>query len=191
MKEGKMYTSILMVALSGFAPSATAADAPIWLTDYRTALKQGASKNKPVAVVLAPGANGWRKLANEGDLSNTAREILESQYVCVHINTATTEGMRLAKGFDLPSGLGIVISDRTASLQAFYHEGDLTDEKMVRYLQRYGDPQYTVTTTETNPSERRRGGSGSGGTVGYCPTCTVYPSCSSCGGCGGGRGRRR
>jgi hypothetical protein len=160
MKEGKfMYTSILVLAFSGFVSSANP-DTPAWLNDYYTAVQQGAAQKKPVAVFLASGANGWKKLGNEGSLSREAQRLLASQYVCVHVDTATLEGKRLARAFDIPGGLGIVISDRTGQLQAFSHEGDLIDAKMVRYLQRYGDPQYVVSTTETNPSGQPERGAG-------------------------------
>jgi len=146
-----MYTSILVLAFSGFAPAANA-QAPTWLNDYSAAIGQGAAQKKPVAVFLAAGINGWKKLGHEGGLSSDALKILASQYVCVHVDTTAPEGKRLARALEIPSGLGIVISDRTGQLQAFSHEGDLTDAKMVRYLQRYGDLQYVVSTTETNPS---------------------------------------
>jgi hypothetical protein len=151
-----MYTSILVLAFSGFAPSADA-DKPAWLNDYYAATQRRAAQKKPVAVFLAAGANGWKKLGQEGSLSREAQRLLASQYVCVHVDTATPDGKRLARAFDIPSGLGIVISDRTGQLQAFSHEGDLTDAKMVRYLQRYGDPRYVVSTTETNPSGHSEG----------------------------------
>jgi hypothetical protein len=152
-----MYTSFLALAFAGFVPSANN-DGPVWLTDYYAASEQGATRKKPVAVFLAAGVNGWKKLGHEGGLSREAQKLLASQYVCVHVDTATPEGKRLSRAFEIPSGLGIVLSDRTGRLQAFSHEGDLTDAKMVRYLQRYGDPRYVVFATETNPGEHAEGG---------------------------------
>jgi len=145
-----MYTSMLVLAFSGFA--AANADTPTWLNDYSAAVGRGAAQKKPVAVFLATGVNGWKMLGHEGGLSREALKILASQYVCVHVDTTAPEGKRLAGALEIPSGLGIVISDRTGQVQAFSHEGDLTDAKMLRYLQRYGDPHYVVFTTETNPS---------------------------------------
>jgi hypothetical protein len=146
-----MHTSILVLAFSGFAPSANS-DTPTWLNDYHAGVRQAAAQKKPLAVFLAAGVNGWRKVGQDNRLSHETQRILASQYVCVHVDTATPEGERFARVFEIPSGLGIVISDRTAQVQAFSHEGDLTDAKMVRYLTRYGASNYVVFTTETNPA---------------------------------------
>ena len=145
-----MNTSSLVLAFSGISPSAKL-DTPVWLNDYQAGTRQAAAQKKPLAVFLAPGVNGWRKVGQDNRLSPETQRILASRYVCVHIDTALAEGRRLARAFDIPSGLGIVISDRRAQVQAFSHEGELTAAKMVRYLTRYGASDYVVFTTETNP----------------------------------------
>jgi hypothetical protein len=147
-----MYTSILMFALSGLAPAAEVVDTPAWVMDYSAARKQGARSNKPLAVVLSPGATAWGKLSRDGELSSAALKLLKAKYVCVFVNTATAEGKRMAAAFEMSSGLGIIISDRTGELQAFRHEGDLTNANLLRHLQRYADPDRVVARTETNPS---------------------------------------
>src|SRR5262249_30804808 len=114
-----MYTSILMLALSGVAPTAEVVDTPAWVTDYGAARKQAASTNKPLVVVLSPGAKSWEKLSREGTLSSEALKAFKDRYICVFINTATEEGKSLATAFEMPSGLGIVMSDRTGNVQAF------------------------------------------------------------------------
>jgi hypothetical protein len=174
-----MHTSIIVLAFSGFAPTAEV-DRLTWLNDYYAAVEQGAERNRPVAVFLASGQNGWKKVAR-GNLSSEAQRVLASQYVCVHVDTATPEGRRLARAFEIPSGLGIVISDRTGQLQAFSHEGDLSDAKMVRYLRRYGDPWYVVSTTETNPSGHVEGiyGWDSYAPPAYAPPAYAPPAYSS------------
>jgi len=146
-----MYTSMLVLAFSGFSPGG--ADTPIWRTDYHAATREAAAEGKPVAVFLAPGEGNWRKMSQEGVPSSETLKILAARYVCVHLDTATLQGKRLAREFELGSGLGIVISDRTGQFQAFSHEGDLTDAKLRGYLQKYGDPRYVVFRTETNPGE--------------------------------------
>jgi hypothetical protein len=147
-------------------------DTPAWVTDYGAARKQGASAKKPLVVVLSSGANSWQKLSREGALSSEALKAFKDKYICIFINTATEEGKNLATAFDIPSGLGIVISDRTGDLQAFRHEGDLANADLVRYLDRYGDPNYVVLQTESNPG-RHGGGYG------------AYGGCGGGGGCGG------
>lgn len=147
-----MYTSLLVFALSGLAPAGETAETPSWLKDYGTAGAISAQTKKPLAVFLGQGANSWQKLSREGTLPDEAKRILASMYVCLHIDTTTAEGKRLAEAFQMPSGLGVVISDRTGELQAFRHESDLSNADLIRYLQRYGDENYTVRTTESNPS---------------------------------------
>jgi hypothetical protein len=152
-----MYTSILLLALSPAVPTAEVAGGLSWQRDYHGARQQSGREAKPLAVVLGAGPSGWRTLARDGSLGNEAREMLASSYICVHINTATPEGKRLARQFGMPSGLGIVISNRTGELQAFWHEGDLADADLVHYLTKYADPQHVTHSTDTNPPEQQTG----------------------------------
>jgi hypothetical protein len=148
-----MYTSMVLFALSGLVTSVEAARVPAWDTDYAAACRQVARVKKPLVVVLGAGEDGWKKLGKEGELPSEAHRILASDYVCVHIDTATENGKRLANRFGMTSGLGIIISDRTGDLQAFRHEGDLADDALVSYLKRFSDPNLVVRTTVTNPQE--------------------------------------
>lgn len=150
-----MYTSILVFALSGLAPSADAGGSPSWLTDYSAAGKQSASEKKPLVVFFGSGKAGYDKLSSEGKLPVAAAAILESKYVCLHIDTSTEHGKRLAELFEVSEGVGVVISDRTGEVQAFRHEGSLANADLVRYLQRDSDPNWVVRTTESNPGNER------------------------------------
>jgi hypothetical protein len=147
-----MYTSILMVALS-LAPSADLT-APSWSTDYFAASKQSARAKKPLAVFLGSGEAGYEQLDRDGKLTDEAKGLLASKYVCVYVNTDTPQGKRLAKAFEMPNGRGIVISDRTGDVQAFRHEGDLSGRELVRNLEWYADTDREVRVTETNPGQR-------------------------------------
>ncbi len=176
-----MYTSILLLALS-VAPSADLAT-PSWSTDYFAASKLSAAAKKPLAVVLGSGEAGYDQLDRDGKLTTEAKGLLASKYVCVYVNTDTAEGHRLAKAFEMPNGHGIVISDRNGDLQAFRHEGDLSNATLVRSLERFADPQREVVTTETATTQRIRY---------YAPPVTsapLYPSAQIYfgGGCVSGR----
>jgi len=178
-----MYTSILLVALTGMATTADS-KSPSWSQDYAAAAKQAAQAKKPLAIVLAPGTGAYEKLGREGGLGADAQQLLANKYVCLHIDTSTSKGKEMAQAFRMPDGLGIVISDSKAESQAFRHQGDLARADLVRYLDRYSDPNRICVQTESNPE---RGPSTAGpavapyGPTGYCPSCSS---------CSGGRCRR-
>ncbi len=146
-----MYTSTLLFALLS-VPGA--ADTPTWSTDYQAARKESATTGKPLAVFLGTGKAGYEKLARDGgELSAECRRHLASHYVCVYVDTSTESGKRLAEEFEMPGGQGIIVSDRTGAVQAFRHEGRLSNADLGAYLERYAGER-TVTTTETVDSIR-------------------------------------
>jgi hypothetical protein len=146
-----MYTTVALLALSGLLAPATAVRTPSWLTDYASAQEQGRCEQKPLAVFLASGHTGWEQLSQEGRLGEEISHLLAANYVCVYVDTSEASGKRLASAFDMPDGLGLVISNRSGELQAFRHEGDLANDDLAGYLRRYADPTRVVRSTETNP----------------------------------------
>jgi hypothetical protein len=150
-----MYTSMLLVALAGMAPSVEGSKAPAWSLDYTAASDVAAKEKKPLAVFLAPGQGAYEKIG-QGGLGAESQGLLAEKYVCVHIDTSTSKGKALAQAFEMPQGLGIVISDRTLEKQAFRHEGDLAKADLVRYLQHYAEPNRVFAGTESNPDHVRR-----------------------------------
>ncbi len=170
-----MYTSILLVALTGLSAPAEGAKVASWSQDYTSARKQAIGEKKPLAVFLAPGKGAWDKIGRDGGVSADANSVLASQYVCVHVDTSTSAGKALAEAFEIPTGVGIVISDRTGDIQAFRHEGDLANRDLVRYLERYSDPTRVARTTESNPGHEHA-----------APVYSQQGYCPSCGGCSGG-----
>ena len=120
-----------------------------WQADYFTACGKGRTAGKPLAVFFGPGADGWGKLTREGGLSDEVIELLRSDYVAVHVDTSRATGKTWASRFEVPDGVGLVISDRGGDLQAFHHAGQLAGAELARYLRRYAATAHTVTTTET------------------------------------------
>jgi hypothetical protein len=145
-----MYTSMLLFVLA--VPGA--GDAPTWVTDYAAARKQGATASKPLAVFLGSGKAGYQQVIRGGELNPNSNRMLAANYVPVYIDTSTEAGQRLARDFEMPGGRGLVISDRTGQLQAFRHQGELTDQDLAAYLQRYADGNRLVATTETATGSR-------------------------------------
>jgi hypothetical protein len=197
-----MYTSIVLVALAGASFSAIP-ESVQFKTDYVAARKVGRTDRKPLAVFIGNGSKGWEARTTEGQLSQESQKLLQEHYVCVYIDTATEEGKRLARDFEMESGL--VLSDAAGENQAFRHSGKLPNGDLERQLKKFSDPERVPSRTETLTRDDVRyyppEASGSGQSGYYAPAQSGYyappayaPSpfgggCSSCGG-GSSRGRR-
>jgi hypothetical protein len=147
-----MYTAVLLVALSGSAPSFM--DGPAWIMDYGEARNLSQKEEKPIAVFFGSGATGWNGISREGRMNQEIAGLLGKYYICLYLDTASPEGRRLARAFEMDESRGIVISNSKGNLQAFRHEGDLSNEDLWYYLQRFSNPNLAVFHTETNPPER-------------------------------------
>src|SRR6516165_5676803 len=121
--------------------------------DYGGARKTAQEAGKPLAVVIGHGNGGWNKLSQTGKLTEETLQVLASRYTCLFVNTQDRTGKDLAKVFEIEEGPGIIISDRTGELQAFFHAGDLADATLVDYLRQFADPNLVVRKTITNPSD--------------------------------------
>ena len=140
-----MYTPTIVFAFIGLF----SLDQPQWVKDYSLARQHGKEQRKPLAVFVASGKTGWDKISQEGQLDKEVHKILAAHYVCVYVDADKAPGERLANAFELTDRLGLVISDGTGALQAFWHAGGLANEDLVKYLLRYADPQRVTRRTET------------------------------------------
>ena len=179
-----MNTSILTVVLAG-AVLAGQNGTPTWQNSYATAQKMGTEQQKPVLVVIGSGANGWSKVIREAAPSAEVTQMM-AKYVCCYIDSTTPEGKKLAQSFEI-TGSGLVISDRSGTLQAFSHQGDLSNTTIVHYLKKYSAPGMAITMTETNPARRSFYPETS---TGAADVNTIVPSSSYCPSCNNARGRR-
>lgn len=196
-----MRTSILALALAAVAPAAVQAQSPSWQTDYAAAYQKAAAEQRPMAVVFGEGADGWRQLVGGGSLTNEANRELSNNYVPCYVDTTTPMGKAIAERFQMSGPTGIVLSDRTGKLQAFWHQGTLATDTLTAYLTKYADPQRVATTTDINPGPGQSSYYPPGG---YAPIgggyASAYPPafggagyCATCGGggCAGGSCHRR
>src|SRR5436190_4429539 len=107
-----MYTSVMLIALSGCLSQATSVPSSSpWSTDYGVAWNQAHAERKPLALLFGSGPGGWARLSKEGEMGKEARRLLESNYVCVYIDTREAAGSQLAKAYEVSGGLGLVLSD--------------------------------------------------------------------------------
>lgn len=148
------YHSVVLCALSGLLSPATGTGEPQWLRDYHTAREKGVRQERPLAVFLGAGRSGWERVSESGRLPKEVRALLAGHYVCVYVDTEHIRGRELARAFEMPEGVGLVISDFRGKLQAFRHEGELPEEKLALYLRKYSDPERVVRFTEVNPDSR-------------------------------------
>jgi hypothetical protein len=143
---GGTFMNTLVILLSAVLGQAEEQTAPQWRQSYTQAQNMAAQIKRPVAVFLTPGPNSLDKLI-PGGLNDQAREILTSDYIPVVVDTTTPEGQRLARAFELRDGQGLVLSDRAGAYQAFWSQGNLTNEDLVRTLQKYAN-QTNIRMTE-------------------------------------------
>jgi hypothetical protein len=144
-----MYTSFVYFALAGVFANGSIPDEPLLHKNYSLARMQSVSVNKPIAVFIGSGSRGWEEVSQEGKLEKDVRKILSANYVCVYVDSSRGGGKDLANAFEVTEGTGLVISNRTGTIQAFHHAGTLSNEELASYLARYAEPDVVVQTTET------------------------------------------
>jgi hypothetical protein len=145
-----MNASIVLLALWGAVAPQTSRPNLIWEQDYRQARTVGSRLQKPLAVFVGKGADGWKQLVREGTLDAAVRKTLAERFVPVYINQDLEAGQQMAEAFGLSGKLGLIISDRSGDVMAFRHEGNLDGKDLARHLKRLADPDHVVVTTETN-----------------------------------------
>lgn len=142
-----MHTSLILVALLGPADTlGTQKQTSTWQDSYSTARQMGRQQDKPLAVFVGNGPAGWKKVAEEGALSEKANRLLSQGYICLYVDRTQPRGERLAESFGVPSGPGLVVSSRDGKGQAFFHAGKLTAPDLETRLAKYA--AQVVTRTE-------------------------------------------
>jgi hypothetical protein len=140
-----LTTSFTAVVLAAFAAAGSGPTSP-WQTDYKSAVRMAADTKKPLAVFLGHGKNGPNYLVRDGGLGTKEVKALSEGYVSVYVDVDTDGGKSLSNSFEITEG--VVISDRTGSVQAVLHEGTVSQTELNDYLTRYAEPSKVVTTTE-------------------------------------------
>jgi hypothetical protein len=164
-----MYTSVVLVALTGLVAHEELAVRPTWLKDYSLASERGNALQKPLAVFIGTGEAGWDAIIKEGGLGQEANELLATRFVCVYLDAGKEDGKRFAKTLDISQGVGMVLSDRTGKVQAFHHGGEMSAVELEKCLRRYGDPDRVALTTETREDLQPRRAPAARPPVRYAP----------------------
>jgi hypothetical protein len=143
-----MYTSLTCLALACTIPL-TGLNAPLVHSSYGDAKEASRRSGRPMAVFVAK-ANAVEPVLQEGALSAQARKVLAERYVCVVLDPSTMENRKLVDALGITQEAGLVISDRSGSVQAYHHNGKIGGDLLVRQLERFADPEVEVTTTQSN-----------------------------------------
>ncbi|HUR53945.1 MAG TPA: hypothetical protein VMZ71_07430 [Gemmataceae bacterium] len=138
------FTAAAFVVLS-----AGSIPAPNWQKDYATAMTAAVAQQKPMAVFIGQGEDGFKKLVAGGQFPAEAGQVLSSQYVSLYVNTDTAAGKALAGEFELSAGL--VISTRGGAKQALRLQGTLNGTDLTGVLTTLGSTT-TVTTGTVVPA---------------------------------------
>src|SRR5262245_43392764 len=139
----------IALALVGSVASANIPEAPPWQKDYHSAKVQAKDVQKPLAVFIGSGKDGWSKLTYEDTFDPKLNHLLATRYVCVYADRSTPAGKRLADAFEVTDGTGLVISDKSGSVQAYHHSGELSRTDLTATLEKYSDTTRTVQFTES------------------------------------------
>jgi hypothetical protein len=144
-----MHTSLILVALLGPAETLeTQKQTLTWQDDYGTARQMGRRHDKPLAVFIGNGPAGWKKVADEGDLSGKAKRLLAQGYICLYVDRTRPGGKRLAESFEAASGPALVVSSRDGKGQVFSHTGKLTAGDLETRLAKYAGDE-VISRTES------------------------------------------
>src|SRR5262249_54160011 len=98
---------------------------PAWNRDYDLALRRAKAADKPLAVFIAPGKDGWKRVCKEGELNPAVTRLLTDEYVCLFVDAASPKEKALAGSFEADSLPLLVLSDRSTAWQAYRHSGTL------------------------------------------------------------------
>jgi hypothetical protein len=142
-----MYSTISLLAL--ILPAGKETVSISWHTNYRIAKAEGISKQKPLAMFVASGKEGWKKVLSEGTFNAEIKRILAENYVVAFIDLEDSYGKKIADMFAVEGGSALIISSRGGDLQAFRHDGLLSENDLSVCLNRYSAANHVVVTTES------------------------------------------
>ncbi|QVL34542.1 hypothetical protein KIH39_11725 [Telmatocola sphagniphila] len=146
-----------------------------WQTDYSKAKQLALEKHKPLAVFVGEGSDGWKKVSPGTSFDGTINQSLSSNFVCLYVDKATSNGKSLADALQVTEHTGLVISDKDVKLQAFNYSGTVKADELVNVITKFADGPQTVTQTESLAKP-----------VVYTPASAVIPAAYMGGGCPNG-----
>jgi hypothetical protein len=169
-----MNSSIIGVALvAALFPAHNATLAPSWHHDYRQARDVGSRENKPLVVVIGSGKTDWANLAKPAEQDGSINQTLRSSYVCLFVDTDTTDGQQLARTFDM-AGPGVVISNRSGEVEAYRKAGEVPAVELAKELVNHTNDDYVTKKLTPPPAAPAQP------TYYRIPTASFGGGCSTC-----------
>jgi hypothetical protein len=131
-----MFTTLLGVAVTigaGWAETPSA-----WHSDYAAAHAEARKADKPLFIMICPGASEYAQMIGLGTFLNERIEgSLRTDYVRVVIDSTTPEGQATAKQFGVEQGPYFAIIDRSGKWQVFYQAGILLEDDLTPVLAKH------------------------------------------------------
>jgi hypothetical protein len=143
-----MNSLIVATLLAGVAPSASPSSLA-WQSDYTHARELASQQQKPLAVFVGSGSEGWSQVVRNGSVDGQTLEALSKSYICLYADRTTESGAQMASALQVSTATGLVISDRTGKVQAFSHDGVMSTSDLQRTVEKFSDATRVVTSTET------------------------------------------
>src|SRR5438445_11101973 len=101
-----MRTSVglfaLVSLLAAFTGSASAQDV-VWKKTYSEARDHGQKVNKPLAVFVGTGADGFQKIIEEGTFSSDVRKMIAQDYIPRYLRADTAQNRSLVSRLAITS----------------------------------------------------------------------------------------
>jgi hypothetical protein len=151
-----MYTSVFVLALVGFVgttDSTVSSAAPEWHSDYALAYEKGKEQQKPLAVFVGSGPQGYDDIAREGVLTESIKETLAKSYICVYLDRERKTNQPMIRALQI-EGRGLVISDRSGAYQAFHHSGQISQTELNGYLTEFASARLPIRSTVSPGASR-------------------------------------
>jgi hypothetical protein len=134
LKEITMYSTTCLLALHLLGVGSLS---PSWNLDYGQALKRAEATNKPVAVFIGSGSDGWKAISEEGNLSPEVRRLLRDHYICLYIDAGKAADKNLVRSFEADQLPMVVLSTTNRAYQAYRHSGTTASADLAQALRRY------------------------------------------------------
>jgi hypothetical protein len=184
-------TTLAVLALASGLDLSVLPTNPSWQKDYAQAMVRATVEGKPVAVFIGQGSDKVRQMLQDGSIPTEAAKILRDSYVCLYVDTATTEGKELAGKFEMTEGL--VISSPGGKVQSYRHSGVVSKSELTVQVANYASAGQPTSTVIAGPVVVRPAAYTGGCPNGNCGNVVpaygyVYPGTSyPFGGCANGQ----